>query len=98
MVAAIGPCISADFFEVGAEVAAVFEEKFDPGVVRRAGEKGFVDLKEAVRRQLLAAGLSERDVDVTDRCTYRDGEEFFSHRRDRGLTGRMAAIIGTMPG
>jgi copper oxidase (laccase) domain-containing protein len=33
-------------------------------------------------------------IDTTDRCTFRDADEFFSHRRDRGITGRMAALIG----
>ena len=63
-------------------------------MVWRADGKGHVDLKEAIRRQLVGAGVSEERVDVTDRCSYRDADEFFSHRRDNGVTGRMAALIG----
>jgi copper oxidase (laccase) domain-containing protein len=55
--------------------------------------KGHVDLRECLRRQLLAAGVDEAGIDTTDRCTYRDRDEFYSHRRDHGVTGRMAAII-----
>ncbi len=67
--------------------------------VRRTQEgKGSVDLREAVRRQLLGAGLESGRIDTTDRCTWRDAEEFYSHRRDRGITGRMCAIIAPAAG
>lgn len=94
--AAIGPCIGADAFEVGNEVLAEFAAAFgqETPVVRRIGEKGLVDLRQAVRMQLLSAGLAPRHIDLTDRCTYQDQAEFFSHRRDNGITGRMAALIG----
>src|SRR5256885_13802723 len=46
------------------------------------------------RRQLIECGLAAANIDATDRCTFRDRDEFFSHRRERGVTGRMAAIIG----
>ena len=94
-VAAIGPCIGGDAFEVGPEVVDEFVRVFDGEVplVRRVGEKGYIDLRAAVRTQLLRAGLPADQVDVSDRCTYRDADEFFSHRRENGVTGRMAAII-----
>jgi len=59
----------------------------------RDNGKGTVDLRLAIRRQLLDAGMTQDRIDETDRCTYRDAQEFFSHRRDNGVTGRMAAII-----
>jgi hypothetical protein len=88
--AAIGPCISHDFFEVGPEVIAEFVKLFGPGP---AWAERHVDLPEAVSIQLQYAGLLMDQIDRTDRCTARDREEFFSHRRDRGITGRMAALI-----
>jgi hypothetical protein len=42
---------------------------------------------------LRSAGLCAENIDISDRCTFRDADEFFSHRRDRGVTGRMAALI-----
>ena len=42
----------------------------------------------------VAMGVADDRIDDTDRCTYRDRTEFFSHRRDNGVTGRMAALIG----
>lgn len=95
LIAAIGPCIGFDAFEVGSEVLARFGELFeDRATVRKVGEKGRVDLREATRRQLIQAGVGENRIDTTDRCTFTHDEEFFSHRRDFGITGRMAAFIG----
>lgn len=97
--AAIGPCIGRDAFEVGPEVVAEFRRAFaEDGLVRKVeGGKGYVDLREAVRRQLVAAGLRNDRIDATDRCTFQDSDEFFSHRRDAGATGRMAGVIGVRP-
>lgn len=94
-VAAIGPCIGGEAFEVGPEVVEEFFRVFgdDAPLVRRAGGKGYIDLRAAVRLQLLRAGLPHDRIDTTDRCTHRDADEFFSHRRENGVTGRMAAII-----
>lgn len=97
--AAIGPSIDVDGFEVGPEVLAEFERVFGERAPmrRRTDGKGHVDLREAVRRQLLSAGVRENRIDATDRCTFRDIEEFYSHRRGNGVSGRMAAIISPVP-
>jgi len=93
--AAIGPSIGFDSFEVGPDVLDEFTRIFkrDAPIRRRPDGKGHVDLRESLRRQLIAAGVRADRVDTTDRCTYRDADEFFSHRRENGVTGRMAAII-----
>ena len=95
VVAAIGPCIGFDAFEVGGEVIDAFVKAFGPEapVRRRDDGKGHVDLRECLRRQLIEFGVPERQIDMTDRCTFRDKAEFYSHRRDNGVTGRMAAMI-----
>lgn len=97
VIAAIGPSISGDAFEVGPEVVAEFRGKFGSAapVKDRDGGKGSVDLREAIRLQLQRSGVGADQIDASDRCTFRDSEEFFSHRRDRGITGRMAAIIAS---
>jgi len=87
---AIGPCIGFDAFEVGGEVLAAFDPRF---CRRRDDGKGYIDLREALRQQLMDAGVREDQIDVSDRCTFRNADEFFSHRRDKGITGRMAAVI-----
>jgi YfiH family protein len=90
IIAAIGPCISRDYFEVGPEVIAEFVSLFGPSP--RWADR-HVDLAEAVAAQLRASGVLPAQIDRTDRCSARDRDEFFSHRRDRGITGRMAAVI-----
>lgn len=95
IVAAIGPCIGVEAFEVGGEVIEQFRGLFGEAAPIRMGNGGkrHVDLREAVRMQLVEAGLGIEMVELSDRCTSRDAEEFFSHRRERGVTGRMAAVI-----
>lgn len=101
MLAAIGPCIGQTAFEVGAEVIEQFAGLFGAEApIDRNGDaagKGRLDLRRAVELQLLAAGIGPDQIDISDRCTYRDREEFYSHRRDRGITGRLAALIAPRP-
>jgi YfiH family protein len=99
LIIAIGPSIGREAFEVGPEVLAEFEGAFPsaPPLSRYEdrGGKGTVDLREALRLQLMAMGVPPDHIDTNDCCTYRDREEYFSHRRDNGVTGRMAALIAT---
>lgn len=59
-----------------------------------------LNLWEANRRQLLHAGLSGGQITVLAECTAcsRDAQgrlRYFSHRGERGITGRMLAVVGT---
>jgi polyphenol oxidase len=96
LLAAIGPCIGPEAFEVGEEVLAKFTKSFGANAPIRSANigKGYVDLSASIRLQLLSAGVPSDHIDTTDRCTVREEKEFFSHRRDAGRTGRMAALIG----
>jgi YfiH family protein len=97
LIAAVGPCIGFDAFEVGPEVLSEFEAVFGAQApLRHDGNgKGHVDLAAACRLQLIRSGVQPDHIDTTDRCTHRDAAEFFSHRRDKGVTGRMAALIAS---
>lgn len=59
------------------------------------GPQTHLNLWEANRRQLLAAGLLAKNITVTGLCTACNTERFFSHRAERGFTGRMLNVIGT---
>lgn len=93
--AAIGPCIGIGAFEVGPEVIEQFQRAFNGSAPISSAAEGnsHVDLCAAVRLHLLQLGLPDDHIDTTDRCTHRDADEFFSHRRENGITGRMAALI-----
>jgi YfiH family protein len=56
-----------------------------------------LDLAEANRRQLLAAGLKPRAIQLVGGCTSCHREMFFSHRGSDGHAGRMMSVIGIRP-
>ena len=95
IIAAIGPSIGPANFEVGMDVVEEFRKVFGTHAPAqlKCGGKAHVDLRSGIALQLRACGVDADHIDSTDRCTFRDADEFFSHRRDRGVTGRMAAII-----
>jgi len=94
LTAAVGPCIGSHHFEVGEEVADAFRRiQLHDAVLDRPGGKPHIDLTRAVVSQLTASGIRRTQIDYTNLCTFSNPEDFFSHRRDRGITGRMAAII-----
>jgi polyphenol oxidase len=53
-----------------------------------------LDLREANRRQLLAVGVPEANITALKDCTVCSPRKFFSHRAERGKTGRMLAVVG----
>lgn len=98
LLGAIGPHIRACCFEVGEEVASIFEEEFGSAcVLRKDNEKPHVDLEAAILIQFAGAGLPARSVTLADRCTYCEEDLFYSHRRDRGKTGAMGSFIAVLP-
>jgi hypothetical protein len=56
-----------------------------------------LNLVEANRRQLLAAGLKPSAVKLIGGCTRCHREWFFSHRGSEGHAGRMMSVIGIRP-
>jgi polyphenol oxidase len=56
--------------------------------------KILLDLGEANRQQLLAAGVPGKNIDVSPLCTSCHPERLFSYRAERGKTGRMMAVAG----
>jgi len=88
--AVIGPCIHACCFPVGPDVAREFD-----ATLRRPHPSGqeSVDLPGAIRRSLLASGVPDERIHAASECTSCDRESFFSHRRDRGVTGRHWAFL-----
>jgi YfiH family protein len=97
---ALGPCIQVCCFEVDDQVAEQFEQRFPAlkgeAFVRphhdRPG-KWHIDLHGALRRSLIAAGVTPDHLVSSPLCTSCRLEDFYSYRRDGGRTGRMAAAI-----
>lgn len=91
----LGPAISRDAFEVGAEVRAAFiahspqaAQAFSP----LPDGKWLADLPQLARQRLQAAGVPLAQCSDSELCTVIERDQFFSYRRD-ACTGRMASVI-----
>lgn len=98
IVAGVGPSICPDCFEVGHNVADLFREAFSdlPCVIERPGEKPHVDLWMVAVRQFLDAGVLPEHISLSGVCTA-ETPRLYSHRRDHGNTGGMAAYLRILP-
>jgi copper oxidase (laccase) domain-containing protein len=95
LLAAFGPHIGPDAFEVGDDVGEEIANASTArdAVQRAATGKALVSLARVVRAQLIAAGLDAACIEQVPGCTYRDASQFYSYRRDGQRSGRMLAII-----
>ncbi len=94
--AAIGPAIGAECYEVGEETARFFRETYPASfseVLQQ--ENGHIRLNLALmnRRQLEAEGLLPERIDSAAVCTRCNAQVFYSYRAAGGKTGRIAAVI-----
>ena len=90
--------MSAERYEVGAEVVAAVEQSFpEPGdlIQYRNGRPDF-DLWAANRRALREHGV--REIEVSELCPVPHRAVFFSQRGDRGQSARFGAVIALRNG
>ncbi len=86
LAAVVGPSIGPCCFTVDEELRRRFDARF-PGVAAGAA----VDLWECAVRGLRAVGVPEGRIALTRLCTSCD-RRFYSHRRDRGVSGRHLSV------
>ena len=93
--AGIGPSIGPESYQVGEEVVKAVYDYFgttDGLICRdRADGSAYLDLWAANRLDLERAGVQQIEVAAIDTATHTD--EFFSHRAEKGKTGRFGAIL-----
>lgn len=99
IVAAIGPCICGECYEIGTEVAEEFLEAFmdaeGKGILKKKfSEKYLLDLRKANEQIFLEAGILPENIIVSDICTCCNPELLFSHRATKGKRGALAAFLG----
>jgi YfiH family protein len=88
---AMGPAIGPCHYEVKEDVALAVAAASDAGAITdRRGGRLFLDLPGTARAHLRALGI--RKVEDTGLCTAHEKSRLYSHRRDRGTTGRQAGI------
>ncbi len=94
---ALGPCIRGGCYQVGPEVVARFASAGFPNDCWHAdpAEEGrfLLDLPAANAWALAGAGVPAENVADLGLCTHCEQGRFFSHRRDRGVTGRHWAYV-----
>jgi YfiH family protein len=101
LLAGIGPSIGPCCYEVGSEVAARFRESYPDTCDRALSEshsaggdtRTHLDLWTANRLQLTGAGVRDDRVEIAQVCTSCHTDLFYSHRAERGRTGRFASLI-----
>ncbi|SER75534.1 peptidoglycan editing factor PgeF [Salipaludibacillus aurantiacus] len=99
--AAIGPSIDSCCYIVDDRVVTQVDEALEncPATSTAPYEKISegqyrLDLKTVNKLLLLQAGVREENIHVSTYCTSCQNDLFFSHRRDKGKTGRMLSFIG----
>lgn len=93
--AAIGPAIGPHNYQVGEEVVDAVQSYFGTidGLVSRSPVDGtaYLDLWAANAFDLQRAGVEQ--VEIAAMCTVEHNDEFFSHRAEKGRTGRFGAVL-----
>jgi YfiH family protein len=96
VLAAVGPCIGPCCYEIGDDVKSRIHERLGEDAVRvlllRDGRLHF-DLRGAISILLQRCGVPSGHVLAAGPCTACRPDLFWSHRRDGGVTGRMAAVL-----
>lgn len=100
IVAAIGPSICQDCYEVSGDVADAFAREFkgdgqvDEILVNKGNGKYQLDLWRANEIILTEAGIPAKQIQVTDICTCHNSKYLFSHRASQGMRGNLGAFLG----
>jgi len=92
----VGPSAGPCCYNVWPHVADVVRGAFpdDPHVLGDPDGETMCDLWAANVATLVCSGVLRDQIEVSGVCTIHNSERFFSHRADKGQTGRFAAIIG----
>lgn len=100
IVAAIGPSICQECYEVSEDVADAFAQEFrmpgqaDKILLNKGNGKYQLDLWQANEIVLEEAGIPADQIQVTDICTCHNSEYLFSHRASKGRRGNLGAFMG----
>lgn len=99
LLAAVGPSICQDCYEVSEDVIEQFRERYAQELwprlfYRKENGRYQLDLWEACRQNMLRAGLLPEHISVTDVCTCCNPDLLFSHRASHGRRGNLGAFLG----
>jgi YfiH family protein len=93
----IGPSIGPDHYQIGDDVIAMTEQAFPDdyeAILNQEAQGVRLDLWKANQIHLLKMGVKE--IEIAGICTGCDLSRWYSHRLEKGTTGRFAAGIGLL--
>lgn len=97
VVAAIGPSICQDCYEVSEDVAKEFIKEFrghaDEILINKGNGKYQLDLWKTNEIVLIEAGVKKENIAVTNICTCCNPDLLFSHRASKGKRGNLGAFM-----
>lgn len=96
IIAAIGPSISPEIYEVGDEVVEAVRKSIPNSEMllnKKDSGKYHVNLWEANRQVLLNTGLSGKKIEILGECSFTQNNKYFSARKNGIETGRMVSGI-----
>lgn len=97
VVAAIGPSICQDCYEVSEDVAGQFADEFRNHqheiLINKGNGKYLLDLWKANEIVLTEAGVKKDNIAVTNICTCCNPALLFSHRASQGKRGNLGAFM-----
>lgn len=98
VIAAIGPSICQDCYEVSEDVIQEFQNTFEPKFhkqlfYRKENGKYQLNLWAANEIVLTEAGVPREQIAITNVCTCCNGDKLFSHRASQGRRGNLAAFL-----
>lgn len=94
ILAGIGPSICVDHFEVGCEVVEAVGRTFGAeanSLLKIRGKSNYFDLWKA--NQLTLEEIGVKKIEQSCICTFCHNEDWYSHRAEKGKTGRYGALL-----
>jgi YfiH family protein len=92
----IGPSIEMKCFQIKEDAAKLFKQNFHnwESFMKKKDEEHYTaDLWLAIELMLMEIGVQKQNITISGLCTCCNDDLFFSHRRDKGSTGSLSAII-----
>jgi YfiH family protein len=101
LLAGIGPSICENHYQVGSEVIQQVVSAFgsESGLLNGyAEDKAHFNLWEANRRVLIESGVKDAHIQLSGLCTLEDPGDWYSHRGEKGKTGRFGGVLALRTG
>jgi len=89
---ALTPCIKSCCYEIGEDVAKHFFD-FEGALVKKSEKKWHLNLSYVNKMQLLNLGIKNENIEVSNKCTSCNTQNYFSYRKERGCSGRFMSYI-----